>query len=123
VRFPPPFRERHRRDNVGGLEEENDKKTVVVILEVFLSLSLLPSFTAQSFAECLVGTTTTFRSRGYRALTLFRADDETKKAVFRQNAFTLDSIRLCIRCSRGEGGYLCFLLLFFSTLRRGAFGA
>lgn len=68
MRFPPPFRERHRRN-----EEENDiigddKKAVVVILGVFLSL--LPLFTAQSFAGSLVvGTTTTFRSRGYRALT------------------------------------------------------
>ena len=82
MRFPPPFRERHRRDNVGGLEEENDKKTVVVILGVFFSLSLLPSFTAQSFAECLVGTTTTFRSRGYCALITFWADNEKKKRLF-----------------------------------------
>ena len=81
MRFPPPFRERHRRDNVGGLEEENDKKTVVVvILGVFFSLSLLPSFTAQSFAECLVGTTTTFRSRGYCALTFW--EDNEKKSGF-----------------------------------------
>ena len=34
-----------------------------------------------------------------------------------KRAFNLDSIRLCIRCSRGEGGYLCFLLLFFSSRR------
>jgi len=47
VRFPPPFRERHRRDNVGGLEEENDKKTVVVILEVFLSLSFTVVYCAE----------------------------------------------------------------------------
>ena len=47
MRFPPPFRERHRRDNVGGLEEENDKKTVVVILEVFLSLSFTVVYCAE----------------------------------------------------------------------------
>lgn len=47
MRFPPPFRERHRRDNVGGLEEENDKKTVVIILEVFLSLSFTVVYCAE----------------------------------------------------------------------------
>jgi len=84
VRFPPPFRERHRRNNVGG-EEVNDpiddeEKTVVVILGV--SLSLLPLFTAQSFAESLVvgTTTTTFRSRE------IKNPNKQKKTVFRQKA-------------------------------------
>ena len=55
MRFPPPFRERHRRDNVGGLEEENDKKTVVVILEVFLSLSFTVVYCAEFCGESCCG--------------------------------------------------------------------
>lgn len=107
VRFPPPFRERHRRDNVGGLEEENDKKTVVVvILGVFFSLSLLPSFTAQSFAECLVGTTTTFRSRGYCALITFWADNEKKKRLF----FVKKSIQSRFHSSIQRSFWLKFIL-------------
>ena len=85
VRFPPPFRERHRRDNVGGLEEENDKKTVVVILGV----SLLSLFYRRLLRRVLRGvllwaTTTTFRSRGYRALTLSGQTTRKKSEVFRQ---------------------------------------
>jgi len=81
-----------------------------------LFLSLLPSFTAQSFAGSLVvgTTTTTFRSRGYRALT-FWADNEKEKARF----FVKKSIQSRFHSSMhsllgGGGGYLCFLLLFFS---------
>jgi len=55
VRFPPPFRERHRRDNVGGLEEENDKKTVVVILGVSLSLSFTVVYCAEFCGESCCG--------------------------------------------------------------------
>jgi len=73
-------------------------------------------FTAQSFAGSLVvgTTTTTFRSRGYRALT-FWADNEKEKARF----FVKKSIQSRFHSSMhsllgGGGGYLCFLLLFFS---------
>ena len=58
-------------------------------------------------------TTTTFRSRGYRALT-FWADNEKEKARF----FVKKSIQSRFHSSMhsllgGGGGYLCFLLLFF----------
>ena len=124
LRFPP-FRERHRRNVVGGLEEENDIKTGVVILGVSLSLSLLPSFTAQSFAGSLVmGTTTTFPSRGYCALTFCWADDEKKSCCFSsKRAFNLDSIHMHSLLAEAKEDISAFCCFFFSTLRRGVCGA
>jgi hypothetical protein len=124
VRFPPPFRERHRRDNVGGLEEENDKKSVVVILEVFLSLSFTVVYCAEFCGVSCWNNNNVSVSRLLCTYVLGRQREKKSGCFSSKRAFNLDSIRLCIRCSRGEGGYLCFLLLFFSSraLRRGAFG-
>ena len=36
-----------------------------------------------------------------------------KAVVFRQKEHSISIPFICIRCSRGEGGYLCFLFLFF----------
>ena len=89
MRFPPPFRERHRRDNVGGLEEENDKKTVVVvILEVFLSLSFTVVYCAEFCGVSCWNNNNVSVSRLLCTYVLGR-QREKKAVVFRQKEHSI----------------------------------
>ena len=117
MRFPP-FRERHRRDNVGGLEEENDKKTVVVILEVFLSLSFTVVYCAEFCGVSCWNNNNVSVSRLLCTYVLGRQREKKSGCFSSKRAFNLDSIRLCIRCSRGEGGYISAFCCFFFRVER-----
>lgn len=89
MRFPPPLRERHRRDNVGGLEEENDKKTVVVvILEVFLSLSFTVVYCAEFCGVSCWNNNNVSVSRLLCTYVLGR-QREKKAVVFRQKEHSI----------------------------------
>ena len=90
MRFPPPFRERHRRDNVGGLEEENDKKTVVVvILEVFLSLSFTVVYCAEFCGVSCWNNNNVSVSRLLCTYHVLGRQREKKAVVFRQKEHSI----------------------------------
>ena len=118
MRFPPPFRERHRRDNVGGLEEENDKKTVVVILEVFLSLSFTVVYCAEFCGVSCWNNNNVSVSRLLCTYVLGR-QREKKAVVFRQKEHSI-SIPLVYAFAAREAKEdisLLFVAFFFRVER------
>lgn len=120
MRFPPPLRERHRRDNVGGLEEENDKKTVVVvILEVFLSLSFTVVYCAEFCGVSCWNNNNVSVSRLLCTYVLGR-QREKKAVVFRQKEHSISIPFVYAFAAREakEDISLLFVAFFFDASQR-----